>query len=335
MKSLHISDRFLKIAIGIVAFLILVVGMLLLFNLMDASRSTNTKPGQPENYSAIYIDGSPYKLKPNIETIMFMGTDKYDNEEIENNSFRNDMQNDFNFLIVVDNDSEKITPILINRDTMTDIQTYSVSGKKSGMAYEQLALAHTYGTGSSDSCINVIEAVSNLLYDVNIDHYAAISLDAIPILNDAVGGVELTLLDDLTAVDSSMLEGTQMKLSGKQAQYYVRTRYGLSDSTNENRMERQKQYISEWVKSATKLLENDSSFAEDTIIKINEYLTTDMSASSLSKLSEKISKYEQEPIIELTGTTSVVDNHVRFEPDDSAIREIVIDNFYSPVSKAS
>lgn len=334
MKSFHITNRFLKIAVGIVCFLILVIGVLLILNIFDANRSASQQPDKSDDSSAIYIDGSPYKLKSNIETIMFMGTDKYENDEILNNSFRNDMQNDFNFLLVVDNESKKITPILINRDTMTDIQTYSVSGKKSGMAYTQLAVAHTYGTGSSDSCINVTEAVSNLFYDVDIDHYAAVSLDAIPILNDAVGGVTLTLLDDLSSVDSSMTKDAEITLEGKQAEYYIRSRYGLDDSTNENRMERQKQYISEWIDSAKQSLKNDSSFAENTIIKVNDYLTTDMSVSSLSKLSEKISEYEQEPIVELEGTTSVVDNHIQFKPDDSAIKKIVIDNFYTPVLNA-
>lgn len=333
MKSYHNTNRFLKIAVGIVCFLIFVIGILLILNLLDANRGAGQQPDKSNDDSAIYIDGSPYELKSDIETIMFMGTDKYENDEILNNSFRNDMQNDFNFLLVIDNESKKITPILINRDTMTDIQTYSVSGKKSGMIYAQLALAHTYGTGSSDSCINATEAVSNLFYDVNIDHYAAISLDAIPILNDAVGGVTLTLQDDLSSVDSSMVKGAEITLEGKQAEYYIRSRYGLDDSTNENRMERQKQYISEWTKSAKQCLKDDSSFAENTIIKVIDYLTTDMSVSSLSKLSEKISEYEQEAIVELKGTTSVVDNHIQFEPDDVAIKEIVLDNFYAPLTK--
>ena len=330
MKSVRISNKFLKIALGIVLFLILVVAVMLLLNLLDANRNTNDVPVTPVNSSEIYIDGTAYRLKPDIETIMFIGTDKYDNEEIENNSFRNDSQNDFNLLVVIDNAQKKVTPILINRDTMTDVQTYSVSGKKSGMAYVQIALAHTYGTGNSDSCVNVTEAVSNLLYDVNIDHYAAISLDAITILNDAVGGVELTLLDDLTSIDSSMVEGTQMTLQGKQAEYYIRSRYGLPDSTNENRMQRQKQYISEWIKIAKQMINNDSLFVEDTVLKIDEYLKTDMSTSLFSKISKKLSQYEQEPIVEIDGTTSVVDNHIQFKPDDSAIKKIVIDNFYTP-----
>lgn len=66
---------------------------------------------------------------------------------------------------------------------------------------------------------------------------------------------------------------------------------------------------------------------------VNDYLTMDMSVSLLSKLSEKISEYEQETIVELSGTTSVVDNHIQFEPYDVVIKEIVLDNFYAPVQR--
>ena len=59
-----------------------------------------------------------------------------------------------------------------------------------------------------------------------------------------------------------------------------------------------------------------------------------MSTSLFSKISKKLSQYEQEPIVEIDGTTSVVDNHIQFKPDDSAIKKIVIDNFYTPVLNA-
>lgn len=328
MKHSRISNRSIRIALGVILFLILTVSVLLVFNLMDMNRSADEQPERSGNSSVMYVDGSPYTLKSGIETILFIGTDKYESEEIEESSFRNDRQNDFNLLVVIDNKSEEFTPILINRDTMTDVITYSVSGKKSGSVYQQLALAYTYGTGNSDSCINVSEAVSNLLFDVNIEHYAAITLDAIPLLNDAVGGVKLTVLDDLSYVDADMYEGAEITLKGNQAEYYVRSRYGLEDSTNANRMKRQKQYISEWVKLAKQRTKEDLSFADDTIVKINDYLTTDLSVSSLSELSARLSEYSQKPIAELSGTTSVVDNHIQFKPDDASIKEIVLENFY-------
>lgn len=329
MKSIHISNRLLKIALSSVAFLILIVSALIVINYVDFSNRKGTQPEATDDSVAIYIDGTPYVPKSDIETIMFMGTDKYDSEKFEDSAFRNNMQNDFNLLLILDNDSKKIIPVLINRDTMTDIQTYSISGNKSGVVYRQLALAHTYGTGSSDSCINVTNAVSNLLYDINIDHYFAVSLDAISVLNDAVGGVTLTLLDDFTSVDASMLKGEEIRLKGSQAEYYIRSRYGLEDSTNINRMQRQKQYITEWVKQAKQCAEKNPSFAQDTIIKISDFMTTDMSVSALSKLSEKLSEYEQEAIIELNGESSVVDGYVQFKPDDLEIKKLVIENFYT------
>lgn len=328
MKFKNTSNRFFYIAISIIVFLILVVGVLLVLNILDENQSKNVTPQPSYDSSLMYIDGSPYKLKSNMETILFIGTDKFEDEDISDNSFRNDQQNDFNLLIVIDNNSQKYTPILINRDTMTDIQTYSVSGQKLGAEYKQLALAHTYGTGSSDSCINVSEAISNLMYNVNIDHYASVTLDAISVLNDAVGGVTLTVLDDMSEIDEEMYEGVELTLDGEQAEIYIRSRYGLDDSTNENRMERQKQYMTEWVKQAKQGVNSDSSFSSNVIIKISDYLTTDMSVSYMSKISEKLSEYSQNEILELSGTTSVVNNHTQFKADDTELKNIVKNIFY-------
>ena len=56
MKSFRISNKFLKIALGIVLFLILVVAVMLLLNLLDANRNTNDVRVTPVNSSEIYID---------------------------------------------------------------------------------------------------------------------------------------------------------------------------------------------------------------------------------------------------------------------------------------
>ncbi len=328
MKHFHLPNHAGRIAIGVIAFMILIVGSLLIFNIIDTNRAPVDDVTQTEESAVLYFDGSPYKLKPGMEAVLFIGTDKYESDEIKDSSFRNDRQNDFNLLIAIDNENRSYTPILINRDTMTDIQTYSVSGKKSGTVYEQLALAYTYGTGNSDSCINTVSAVSNLLYDVAIDHYAAVTLDAIPLLNDAVGGVTLTMLDDLSSIDPSMTKGAEITLSGAQAEAYVRSRYGLDDSTNQNRMKRQQQYINEWVKLATQKLNDDPSFANDTLVQIDEYLTTDLSLSMFGKLADKLGEYTQNALVEPTGTYSVVDGYVQFATDDKELKSLVLETFY-------
>ena len=59
---------------------------------------------------------------------------------------------------------------------------------------------------------------------MTIDHYVALSMDAVPVINDAVGGVAVRCMDDLTAYDPSLTEGAEITLMGDQALYYVRAR---------------------------------------------------------------------------------------------------------------
>ena len=56
---------------------------------------------------------------------------------------------------------------------------------------------HGYGDGMELSCERSVAAVSRLFYNLPISGYAAINMGAIPALNDAVGGVQVTVLDDV------------------------------------------------------------------------------------------------------------------------------------------
>ena len=68
------------------------------------------------------------------------------------------------------------------------------------------------------------------------------NMDAIPILNDAVGGVTVEVTEDFSAVDPSIGMG-QVTLRGDQALNYVRTRKDVGDQLNLSRIQRQKQYL--------------------------------------------------------------------------------------------
>ena len=89
----------------------------------------------------------------------------------------------------------------------------------------------------------MIVLVQKYLKNTPIDHYFAMSLDGISILNDFLGGIEVTLEDDFTVYDSEMVLGKTIRLSGKQAEIYLRNRYYIGDGSNKLRMKRQKQYL--------------------------------------------------------------------------------------------
>ena len=54
-------------------------------------------------------------------------------------------------------------------------------------------------------------------------------LDSIAIINGSVGGVEVSIPVDMTALDPEMTKGKTMKLSDQQAEYFVRGRKALED----------------------------------------------------------------------------------------------------------
>ena len=207
----------------------------------------NTQNKVDNEGEKIYYDNQWYRLKDNLETVLIMGEDKFEAGE-DDADYVNTRQTDFLLLLILDKTNQSSQILQLNRDTMTDIESYGVAGKSTGTFTGQLALAHTYDTGGKDSCRNTVKAVSNLLYGVSIDHYLSLTMDAVPIINDAVGGVTVTVLDDMTSADPALEKGAEVTLQGKQALTYVRTRRGLDDSTNLHRMERQRQYMGELYK---------------------------------------------------------------------------------------
>lgn len=68
----------------------------------------------------------------------------------------------------------------------------------------QICLAHGYGVDKQERCKNTLASVQALLGGQSIELYVEIPLDGIGALNDLLGGVTVTLLDDFTASDPTM-----------------------------------------------------------------------------------------------------------------------------------
>jgi LCP family protein required for cell wall assembly len=118
--------------------------------------------------------------------------------------------------------------LYLNRDTMVQMPVLGLGGKEAGSVRAQLALAHTYGNGLEESCENTRRTVSDFLNGISIDYYISMRMDAIAMLNDAVGGVTVLVEDDFSQVDSSIPKGL-VTLRGEQALNFVRSRKDLGD----------------------------------------------------------------------------------------------------------
>ena len=168
--------------------------------------------GQSRGEKHMTIGGEGYRLDPDISTLLLIGTDDMELEQHE--GCRSQAMADYLALAIL-NSREKTCIILqIDRNTMAEVPVLGSNGKSIGTTTHQICYAYAYGDGLKQSCENTVNTVSRLLCGVPIDNYFSLAMGAIPVLNDAVGGVTVTVEDDFTGVDDTLIQGNTVHLTG-------------------------------------------------------------------------------------------------------------------------
>jgi len=281
----------------------------------------------------IRYNGEVYDYNDDIKTFLIMGIDKTE-EVIPVAEGTDGGQADGLFLLVLNPHTESIQVIAINRNTMADVDIYDENGNYTTTAIAQIAVQHGFGDGVEESCQYQVKAVSKLFYQLPIHGYAAINMSAISTINDAVGGVDVTVLEDLTDQDSRLIEGEQVHLIGDMAYTYVKYRDVNEYRSNDKRLLRQKQYLEAFINKARVKSREDSNTAVDIYTSITSYMTTDITADELTYLVPLINGYSfnDEDIITLEGTTTQGEKFEEFYVDEDALYQTIIDVFYEKIS---
>lgn len=330
MKKNKVSKR--TVVLATAALLSAVALLLVLVHLIDSKKmgagSQDSSQTNQDSEGLIRYQGKWYEENDSIESILLIGVDQYETDGPENTETVNKQRSDFLILLLWNKEQNEVTALQLNRDTMAMVPEIGVMGDKVGEEIQQLALAHAYGSGGKDSCENTVQAVSNLLYGVKIDHYIAVTMDAVAVINDAVDGVTVHVEDDFSNVDDTLIQGEDVTLYGEHALRFVRGRYGMDDSTNMNRMARQRQYLQSLNKKASDLLKQDESFSMDLLWKINSYMTSDCTASYLSSLVNTLAEAENLPFETIKGESVKGKEHMEFYVDEEALQAQVIKLFY-------
>lgn len=309
-------------AIGLVFLVIFLLSAALLF-ISIWERNQGHFPEHDEDGSvAVNYNGTDYVFKNSIETVLVIGLDTFD-EAVDGDAYTNNKQADFVTLLVIDNEASTCSAIQINRDTITETNILGLAGEKVATKTQQIALAHTYGNGDKVSCRNTADAVSGLLAGVKVNHYLSLTMDAVSLVNDSLGGVEVEVLDDFTGVDDTLVKGETVTLMGEHALNYVRSRYGMDDSTNLNRMERQRQYLNALLNKAIEVAEEDETVIADTAVKISDYMVSDCSVTYLQDIFNKVTAYEFKGIYTLDGKAIVGEKYMEFYPEVDSVAKTV------------
>ena len=294
----------------------------------DEDAAEDGEDALPEG--TVYYNGMPYAPNTALTNVLIMGSDDY--ETTETGASRNNSQADFLLLAVFNDEDETCTLLQINRDTMTDVTVLGALGDNIGLRTEQIALAHTYGKGLEDSCENTVDAVSRLLYGINIENYISLTMGGISVLNDLVGGVTVTIENDFTGVDDTLIQGEEVTLLGEHAMTFVRARMEMTDdATNIARMARQRTYMAALTEKLRAAVREDATFVIAAAAELSDYLVSDCDIYELSAYGQQLTSYTLSEIVTPEGESKMGEKFMEFYADDGALQKLVIDLFYLPV----
>ena len=310
--------------------ILLVLVLVILYSGLRILESTvlhkTEEPVVQETTKTITRDGVDYFPRQDITVMMVLGIDQY-GPVASSNYYRNKGAADSIMLLVFDETAQDCTVLYLNRDTMLAMDVLGVRGEYAGTTYGQVALAHTYGTGLEDSCQNVKNTLMNFLHGMTIDYYVAMNMDAIPILNDAVGGVTVTVTDDFSKVNPTITMG-ELTLQGDQVIDYVRTRKDVGDQKNLTRMERQKGYVDGFLQALMAKEQEDIDFAIGLYEQVAPYIVTDCSATTLSGMLDRYAQFTLKEVLTPEGENVIEDGHYAFYVDEAKLDALILELFY-------
>ena len=323
-----------KIILSVVLIVSLALVIAAAFWLSDAMYAPSGDGNEDSDgaLGAIYIDGELCYPKSGVRNYLIMGIDSEGEAATEALG-----QADFIMVLSFDENTKTYTMVSVSRDTMTIVDEYDDFGGHR-VVYKQVALSHSNaggGDGVTDiaKCKNTAKAVSGILLGMEFDGYMSMTMDAVSLLLDQVGGVEVTVEEDLTSVDPSLVKGNTVKLEGELALKYVRARGGLEDSSNTARMKRQEAFLQAFFAKVS-----DREWTESELIKIYDevhpYVCNDAGEAGYEVLFNMLNEYTVGEKISLKGETTVgKGGYVEFYVDEEHVKEVMLSVFYEKTKK--
>lgn len=291
-------------------------------NEKDDKSSESELKEETSNSDKIVVDGVEYRPNTNLQTILFMGIDKQA-KGVDGSRPGENGQSDSLNLLIVDRETKQAKILQINRDSMVDVEVYSVDGVKNRTESMQIALQYAYGDGEEQSCRLTAERVSELLYGVDVQSYLSLTLEGMIEIADAIGGVQMTIPEDYTAIDPAFVKGATITMDGKLVEKYVRTRDIDELDSNLDRMKRQQQFMNALIQKIQGM-EGQAQYMS-LYQKMEPYMVTNMTAEEMLALKEY---HIDDQTMEVPGEVIYKDGHAQYIVDNESLQKNVLKIFY-------
>lgn len=291
-------------------------------------RDLNLMPVLAEN--PVIYQGATYRRNQYVKAILCMGVDRSDTMT-ESKEFGAAGQSDGIFLIAQDTVHHSLKILMIPRDTMTEIPIANDNGAPD-TKITQLTIAYAYGDGREGSCENTVWSVEKLLSGFSIDNYLAVDTTVVAKLNDAVGGVTVTIpTDGMEKRDPAFVKGAQVTLHGDQAEAFVRYRDITRDFSALYRMDQQQEYITQYFKAVKEASRTDTQAVTHLFDLIRDYMVTDMSKDQYLKIAMDgldAGNLTGQDFYTVPGTGETTETFDVYRADRQAVIPIILNLFY-------
>ena len=301
---------------------------------VDVPETFNVESTAEVNGSYVYHDGKKYQYNDKVTTVLFAGIDKrtYEHEE---GVYGTGGKADCIFVMALDTESGNYKLMAVSRDSMVDVDITGSAGLYHGTDKMQICLAYAYGDGKEKSAESLKRAVSRLFFGIPVNSYVAFDLDVIPILNEQVGGVKVTVNEDLSKYDPALYEGAEVTLNDTQAEIFVRRRDIYADANQNNlRMERQKIFLTSFLKQTLKLTKEDFSVPLNMYNICSGNMQTDIDASMIAYYTSIFLKSgfdSDKNMLKVPGETTTDGTLAQYYVDTDKFFEIILDTYYTEV----
>lgn len=246
---------------------------------------------------------------------VLLGIDSNDEREQKRMGSRSDVM----VVCIVDMVKPSCSLLTIPRDTRTKIRKLSKSGEVKSTRTDKINAAYAYGGGDPRiSCENALFALNQLL-GTDVQYYAAMDMDGIGPLTEAVGGVTVTLPADIEGVGK---EGETVTLDAETAYIYVRRRKGVQGGSDLMRTTRQQIFLKALAK---RVKEMGVSAIPAIWSTMAERVTTNLSLTQMVALGSVLSNIDTDSIEThtLPGRSKTIDGTSFYVPNMEEAKKLV------------
>lgn len=285
----------------------------------SVSSEENTSEG-------ITYKGKTYVYNDHLSNYLFMGIDT--RGDMETAESGNAGQADAVFLVSVDRVTKEMQVISIPRDTMIEIEMFSVSRKSLGLMENHINLQYAQGDGKTESCELMKTAVSKLLGGIPVHGYCSVNMDGIPVMTEAAGNVQVVIPDNsLEEVNPEFTEGAEVTLTKDNVEQFVRYRNTGREQSALVRQDRQKIFIEAYMKKAQEQYAKDASFVTGLYESMKPYMVTNIGNDLFVKLLSAAQEGKSS-VHTLPGKGAQGEYFDEYRVDEEALQEMIISVFY-------